>query len=49
MRSVFKPGAESRAIDLNGKARGLDRIEMIYRSIPTFKGKAVVCVEGLQQ
>lgn len=49
VRSVIKPGGETRAIDLAGKNRGLDRVELLYRSIPTFKGKAEVCVDGLQK
>ena len=49
VRAVVPAGGESRAIDLDGKTRGIDRIEMIYRSIPSYKGKAEVCVEGLQR
>ncbi len=43
------PGLMSRPIDLNGASRGIDRIELLYRSIPTFLGKAEVCVDGLQR
>lgn len=39
-------GAESRPIDLNGKDRGIQTIELLYRSIPTYKGKAEICVDG---
>lgn len=49
VRSVIRPGGETRAIDLVGGNRGIDRVEMVYRSIPTFKGKADVCVDGLQK
>lgn len=49
VRSVIKPGGETRAIDLAGANRGIDRVELLYRSIPTFKGKADVCVDGLQR
>ena len=42
-------GSESRPIDLAGGLRGIQRIEMIYASIPTFKGRAEVCVQGLQR
>jgi len=43
------PGMVSRPIDLKGTQRGIDRIDLLYRSIPTFKGKAEVCVDGLQR
>ncbi len=43
------PGSVSRPIDLDGKNRGIDRIDLLYRSIPTFFGKAEVCVDGLQR
>lgn len=48
-RDVIRPGGETRAIDLAGGERGLDRVELLYRSIPTFKGSAEVCVSGLQR
>jgi len=48
VKAVVKPGTETRPLDLAGKERGIDRVEMIYRSIPSFKGKATVCVDGLQ-
>ncbi len=43
------PGQISRPIDLKGQNRGIDRIELLYRSIPTFLGKSEVCVDGLQR
>jgi hypothetical protein len=49
LRAVIPQGGETRRIDLAGKERGIDRVEMLYRSIPTFKGKAEVCVDGLQR
>jgi hypothetical protein len=49
VRALIPAGSESRPIDLIGKERGIDRVQMIYRSIPTFKGKAEVCVDGLQK
>ena len=42
-------GAESRRIDLAGDARGIGKIDLLYRSIPAFKGKAEVCADGLQK
>jgi hypothetical protein len=38
--------SESNAIDLPGDARGINQVDLIYRSIPTFKGNAEVCVIG---
>ena len=49
VRALVPQGGETRAIDLAGENRGIDRIEMIYRSIPNFKGTAEVCVDGLQR
>ena len=43
------PGLMSRPIDLKGTSRGIDRIALLYRSIPTFFGKAEVCVDGLRR
>ena len=34
-------------IDLKGERRSIDRIEMKYRSRPSFRGEATVCVYGL--
>jgi hypothetical protein len=42
-------GSESNAIDLAGDARGIQRVDLLYRSLPTFKGKAEVCVDGRQK
>lgn len=49
VRQVIRAGQETRPIDLIGESRGIDRVELLYRSIPTFKGKAEVCVDGLQR
>jgi hypothetical protein len=46
-RVTIPPGGVSNPIDLDGENRGIDRIEMIYRAIPTFKGVAEVCFEAL--
>ncbi|MGF1619339.1 MAG: hypothetical protein ACFCUR_01855 [Rhodomicrobiaceae bacterium] len=48
VRSEIKEGRETRPLDLKGRERSIDRIEMIYRAKPSFKGKARVCVLGLQ-
>ena len=49
VREVLLPGGMSRPIDLVGNNRGIDRIEMLYRSIPTNKGTAEVCFDGLER
>lgn len=49
VRSEIREGGETRPLDLRGSDRGIDRIEMIYRAVPNFKGKARVCVSGLQR
>jgi hypothetical protein len=47
VRSHLKAGRETRALDLKGRERAIDRIELIYRSRLNFKGQATVCAEGL--
>ncbi len=49
VREVLLPGTGSRPIDLMGNNRGIDRIDMLYRSIPTNKGTAEVCIDGLER
>ncbi len=49
VREIIPPGGVSRMIDFNGSYRGIDRVEMIYRAIPTFRGFAEVCVDGLDR
>jgi hypothetical protein len=48
VRSVVRPGEPTRPIDLRGRERSIDRIEMVYRSNPSFRGRSRICVEGLQ-
>jgi hypothetical protein len=47
VHSVIRAGRETRALDLKGRDRAIDRIDMVYRSRPNFRGQATVCVEGL--
>jgi hypothetical protein len=48
VRRVLRRGERTRALDLRGAERSIDRIEMVYRAVPDFRGReAVVCVEGL--
>jgi hypothetical protein len=48
VRSTLREGDRTRALDLKGWERSIDRIEMTYVTIPNFKGQARVCAEGLQ-
>ena len=47
VREEIRQGRSTRPLDLKGRDRAIDRIEMIYRSRPSFKGTARVCVYGL--
>jgi len=49
VRELIRPGERTRPLDLFGDNRGIARVEMVYRSIPGFKGKARVCVSGLSR
>jgi hypothetical protein len=49
VREFIPPGGGSRPIDLPGINRGIDRIEMLYRSVPTMAGTAEVCIDGLER
>ena len=44
----IRQGDRTRPLDLRGRERSIDRVEMTYLTIPNFKGQATVCVEGLQ-
>jgi hypothetical protein len=48
VRSEIRAGGETRPLDLRGQRRAIRQIEMVYRSKPSFKGQATVCVEGRQ-
>ena len=48
IRQVVEAGSESRPLDLPGDARVIRQVDLLYRSIPTFKGAAEVCVIGKQ-
>jgi len=48
VRHVIRQGERTRPLDLKGWERAIDRVDMVYRTIPNFKGLANVCVEGLQ-
>ena len=46
VRSEIRAGGQTRALDLRGERRAIKAIEMKYRSQPSFKGQATVCVDA---
>lgn len=46
VRAVIRAGQQSGSLDLHGRNRRIDRIQMIYASRPNFRGHARICVEG---
>ena len=46
VRSQIRQGGMTAPLDLKGRDRYIDRIEMVYRAKPSFKGSARVCVSG---
>jgi hypothetical protein len=48
VKHVIRQGERTRPLDLRGFGRSIRRVEMVYRTIPNFKGLARVCIEGLQ-
>lgn len=47
VRAEIPAGGQTGPLDLRGRDRVIQRIEMIYRSRPNFRGRATVCAEGL--
>jgi hypothetical protein len=46
VKAQIRAGATSGKLDLRGAARNIDRVEMVYRSRPDFRGQAEICVDG---
>ena len=46
VKAVIRAGGRSGPLDLRGRDRSIDRIQMIYQSRPNFNGRARVCVDG---
>jgi hypothetical protein len=46
VRTVIPEGTETRPIDLSGRFRGIDYIELRYLPQISFNGRATVCVSG---
>ena len=47
VRKNLRAGSQTGPLDLKGRDRAIDSVEMVYKSRPTFKGLATVCVDGL--
>jgi hypothetical protein len=48
VRRVLRQGDRTGALDLEGRRRVIDRIELAYERIPNFRGQASLCAEGLR-
>jgi hypothetical protein len=46
VRANIPAGSSSGPMDLKGGDRVIDRIELLYRSRPNFRGEGVICVDG---
>jgi hypothetical protein len=46
IRSEIRAGGQTRVIDLKGNDRIIRRVELVYRSRPSFRGQAVVELWG---
>jgi hypothetical protein len=47
VREEIRAGGQTRPLDLRGeRGRAIREIEMVYRSQPSFRGQATVCVDG---
>jgi len=47
VNAFVRPGQCTANLDLSGDARRIDRVSMVYNSVPNFRGQAVVSVYGL--
>lgn len=47
VREEIRAGGQTRPLDLKGERRAIRQIEMVYRSQPSLRGRATVCVDGL--
>jgi hypothetical protein len=47
VRSNIRAGSRTRPLDLKGRERAIQQIDLVYRSRPSFRGLATVCAEGL--
>ena len=47
VNAFVRPGACTANLDLRGEARRIDSVNLVYNSVPNFRGQAVVSVYGL--
>src|SRR5262245_51439842 len=48
VRHILERGERTRSLDLRGRERSIDRIELVYRALPNRRDREpTVCVEGL--
>jgi len=47
VRDEIRAGGQTRPLDLRGERRSIRQIEMLYRSQPSLRGQARICVDGL--
>ncbi|MGH6814671.1 MAG: hypothetical protein ACREC6_03110 [Hyphomicrobiaceae bacterium] len=47
VRRMVRQGDRTGPLDLKGRDRAIDRIELTYRRRLNFRGRATLCVEGL--
>lgn len=47
VRSWIRNGEPTRPFDLRAGTRGIRGVEMIYRAVPHYRGRAAICVEAL--
>jgi hypothetical protein len=48
IRYILERGERTRRIDLRGRARSIDSVEMVYRALPNRRDREPrVCIEGL--
>jgi hypothetical protein len=48
VRAEIRAGGMTRPLDLRGERRAIRQIELLYRSQPSFRGQARLCVDGQQ-
>jgi hypothetical protein len=48
VRSLIRQGSRTRPLDLRGRERAIQQVDMTYAKRLNFRGVATVCVEGLQ-
>lgn len=46
VKKRIRAGDATPPLDLRGERRAINRVEMVYTSIPSFKGSARLCVDG---